>query len=61
MSQWHEIIKGYLRYKTIASRTVSYEAQVKNFFYYLEKLCFVKFLYFQPSHDLPTLGRHDEY
>ena len=55
MSQWHEIIKGYLRYKTIASRTVSYEAQVKNFFYYLEKLCFVKFLYFQPSHDLPNL------
>ena len=25
-------VKGYLRYKTVTSETVSFEAQVKNFF-----------------------------
>ena len=30
--------KGYLHYKTIISENVSSEAQVKNFFYFVEKL-----------------------
>ena len=34
-----EFLKGYLRYKTITSQNVSSEAQVKNFFYFVEKLC----------------------
>ena len=34
-------IKGYLRYKTISSQNGSSEAQVKNFFFFLEKLCSV--------------------
>ena len=42
-----------------------HEAQVKNFFYFVEKLCSIlkifKFLYFWPSHDLPNLWHHDEY
>ena len=47
------------------SQSVSSEAQVKNFFYFVEKLRYVlkifKFLYFQPSPDLPKLWLHDEY
>ena len=43
-------IKGHLRYKTINSQNVSYEAQVKIFFYFVEKLCSIleilKLLYF---------------
>ena len=42
--------KGYLRYKTIISKNESPEAQFKNFFYFLEKLCSIlkifKFLHF---------------
>ena len=42
-------LKGYLRYKMITSLNVSSEAQIKNFFNFLEKLCSVlkifKFLY----------------
>ena len=33
--------KGYLCYKTITSQNVSFEAQVNNFFYFVEKLCSV--------------------
>ena len=44
------IFKGYLDYKTITSQNVSSEAQSKNFFDFVEKVCFVlkklKFLYF---------------
>ena len=36
-----QYIKGYLRYKTITSENVSSEAQVKNFFYRVERLCCV--------------------
>ena len=43
-------LKGYLRYKTITPQTVLSEAQVKIFFYFIEKLCSIlkifKFLYF---------------
>ena len=43
-------LKGYLHYKTITSQNVSSEAQIKNFFYFVEKLCSVrkilKLLYF---------------
>ena len=43
-------LKGYFRCKTITFQSVSSEAQVKSFFYLVEKLCFVlkifKFLYF---------------
>ena len=46
----------------IISQNVSSEAQVKNYFYFVENLCSVlkifKFLYFLPSHDLPNLWRH---
>ena len=31
--------KGYLHYKTKTSKNVSSEAQVKIFFYFIEKLC----------------------
>ena len=59
------IIKGYLHYKTITSQNVSSKAQVKVFFYFVEKLCSVlkifKFCYFQPSPILPNLWHHDEY
>ena len=59
MKLFCEIVKGYLRYKTITSQNVSSEAQVKNFFYFVAKLCSVpkifKFLYFQSSYDLPNL------
>ena len=34
-----KLVKGYLRYKMITSQDVSSEAQVKNFFYFVEKLC----------------------
>ena len=44
------ILQGYLRYNTIISQNVLSEAHIKNFFYFVEKLCFVlkifKFLYF---------------
>ena len=33
-----EELKGYLCHKTITSQTVSSEVQVKNFFFFLEKL-----------------------
>ena len=52
-------IKGYLHCKTSTSQNVSSEAQVKNFFYFVEKLCsfrkIFRFLHFQPSNDLPNL------
>ena len=32
------VFKGYLHYKTILSQNVPSEAQVKNFFYFVEKL-----------------------
>ena len=58
-------LKGYLRYKMITSESVSSEAQVKHFFYFVEKLCSVlkifQFLYFQQFHDLPNFWRHGEY
>ena len=42
--------KGYLRYKAITSQNVSSKAQIKKFFYFVEKLCSLlkifKFLYF---------------
>ena len=42
-------LKGYLLYKTITSQNVSPGAQVKNFYYFVEKFCSVlkifKFLY----------------
>ena len=42
--------KRYLRYKTITLQNVTSEVKIKNFFYFVEKLCFVlkifKFLYF---------------
>ena len=45
----------YLRYKTITFQNAS-EAQVKNFFYFIEKLCTVhkifKVLCIKRSHDL---------
>ena len=44
------IVEGHLQHKTMTSQNVSSEAQVNNFFYFVEKLCFVlkifKFLYF---------------
>ena len=46
-------LKGYLRYKTITSQNVSSEAQVKNFFYFVEKLCSLLKIF--------NLWRHDEY
>ena len=52
----HERVKGHYK-TTTTSQNVSFETQVKN-------LCFVKifkFLYFQLSHDLPSLWRHNEY
>ena len=53
------VFKGYLHYTRTTSRNVSSEAQVKNFFNLVEKLCSVlkifKFLYFKPSHDLQNL------
>ena len=36
-----EVLKGYLRYKTITSQNVPSKAQIKNFFYVAEKLCSV--------------------
>ena len=58
-------VKGYLRYKTITFQNVSSEAQVKIFFYFVEKLCSVlktfNFFYFSSSLDLPNLWRHDDY
>ena len=43
-------LKGHLRYKMITSQNVSYEAQAKNFFYFVEKFSSIlkifKFLYF---------------
>ena len=42
----------------LVTSKLSCEAQVKNFFYYLENLCsalkILKILYFQPSQDLPV-------
>ena len=44
------LLKGYLRYKTITSQNVPSKAKIKNFFYFVEKLCSVpkifKFWYF---------------
>ena len=58
------MFKGYPCFKTITSQNVSPEVQVKIFFYFIEKLCFVlkimKFLYSKWSHDLPNLWRHDQ-
>ena len=52
-------LKGYLCYKTITYQNALSEAQVKNYFYSVEMLCFIikifKFLYFLPFHDLPNL------
>ena len=43
-------LKVYIRYKTITSQNMSSEEQIKNFFYFGEKLCPIlkifKFLYF---------------
>ena len=43
-------LKGYLCYKMITSQNVSSKAQIKNFFYFVEKLCsalkIFQFLYF---------------
>ena len=51
--------KGYPRYKTVTPQNILSEAQVKNFFYFVEKLCSVlkifKFLCFQSSRDLANL------
>ena len=48
--EYKENFKGYLCYKMITSQNVLSEAQVMNFFYFVEKLCSVfkifKFLYF---------------
>ena len=48
--QYISYVKGYLRYKTMSSQNVSSEAQIKNFFCFMEKLCsflkIFKFLYF---------------
>ena len=33
-ARWHHLFKGQLRYKTITSQVVSYEAQFKNFLFY---------------------------
>ena len=33
-------LEGYLRYKMITPQSVSSEAQVKNFFYFVEKIMF---------------------
>ena len=42
--------KGYLGYKTITSPNLSSEAQIKNFCYFVEKICSIlkvfKFLHF---------------
>ena len=60
-----EIFKDYLPYKMITPQNVSSEAQVEDFFNFVEKLCSIlkifKFLYFQLSHDLQNLWCHDEY
>ena len=44
------LFKGCLHYKMITSQNVSCEAQIKNFFYFVEKLCSApkvfKFLHF---------------
>ena len=52
------LVKGYLRYKTVTSQNVSFEAQVK-YFFISQKLFsarkIFKFLYFEPSHDLLNL------
>ena len=51
-------IKGYLRFKALTSENVLSKAEVKDFFFFVEKLCSVlkilKFLYFYTSHDLPN-------
>ena len=64
VSSWREF-KDYIHYKTIISQNVLFEAQVKNFFYFVENLCsalkIFKFLYFQPYHNLPNLWSDDEY
>ena len=56
---YHPLVKGYLHYKTITSQNVSSEAQVKNFFYFIEKLSSVfkmfKFSYISSSNYLPNL------
>ena len=47
--------KGYLHYKVISYQNWPSEEQLKNFFCFIEKLCFVlekfKFLHFEPSYD----------
>ena len=49
-----QFLKGYFRYKMITPQNALSKAQVKNFF-------ISQFLCFQPSRDLGSLGRHDEY
>ena len=49
-NQIARFFKGYLCYRMVTSQNVPSEAQIKNFFYFVEKLCSVlkifKFLYF---------------
>ena len=41
IGRFDQVVKGYIRYKLRTSQNVSFEAQVKNFFYFAEKFCSV--------------------
>ena len=58
-----ENLKGCLCCKTITFQNVSYEAQIRNFFYFVENLCSIlkifKLFYFLASYNVINMWHHD--